>query len=232
MYEHGIDMDNKTKTAKLSDLLSTTKTLRLFAALSALIALVMTAFSVYSSVTAEKSKTNGAMMVQKVIKGMKLNTITYQYTDSIFLSEPEEWKLFGLIDIAPGVRYLVVQYDGVINLGIDLGIDASNIRVSELGVDDSGKTILKIIFPEAVEISHEQFRNNEITVLQDGKYTKKEVSRAKLNEAYEKRKAYYSESARSLGLYEQARVSAMSQIDYFLNMIPDFRENYIIQWDI
>jgi hypothetical protein len=196
--------------------------------------IIALAVIVFSVVTLLKKKDNSVSppLITEVIKDLKLNTITYYYTDLIFLEEEEEWKIFGLIDLDPGVRYLGVQYNGIIRIGIDLGVDAQNLVIEEkTGVNlESGKRILEITLPNATEISHEQLRNEEKTVIQDGKFTKTEVSREMLNEVYEERKEHNSETARSLGLYEQAKESAIEQITSLLNLIPSIQENYIIEW--
>jgi hypothetical protein len=195
------------------------------------IALTVIVFSVVTLLKKEDDSVPPPIPTE-VIKDLKLNTIAYYYTDLIYLEEEEVWKLFGLIDLDPGVRYLSVQYNGIIRLGIELGVDAQNLVIEEkTGVNlESGKKILEITLPNVTEISHEQFRNEEITLIQDGKFTKKEVSREMLDEAYEEQKKKNSENARDLGLYEQAKESAIEQITSFLYLIPSFQENYIIEW--
>jgi hypothetical protein len=222
---------NETKilTKKLVKMLKMNK-LKTIMTLVVLIAIAVACFAVYTWFTAEKSTASGAVMAQRVIKDLQLNTLTYYYTDSIAITEPEEWKLFGLIDLDPGIRFLIVQYDGIIRLGIDMGVDAENLQISERGEDGTGKRILEIKLPEATEISHEQFRNEEITVFQGGEYTNKEVSRELLNESYGNRKASFSEKARSLGLYDEAMENAKSQIENLLMMVPAIAEDYVIKW--
>ncbi|MDR2898875.1 MAG: DUF4230 domain-containing protein [Clostridiales bacterium] len=200
--------------------------------IAVIIALVLGFLWFYNAVTAEESTITGTEQAKQVVSNMQLNTLTYYYTDSIFITEPEEWTLFGF-DLDPGIRYLAVSYDGIIRLGLDFGEGAQNVNIAEQGVvteDGTEKRVLKITLPEVVEISHEQLRNNEVTILQDGKYTKSEVSREKLNEAYAKRKQYFSENAVTLGLYKEAEQSAKGQISQLLNMVPNIRDEYVIRF--
>jgi hypothetical protein len=190
-------------------------------------------FSVYNWFSKSKPVVNQPFWAQ-VMEEMKLNTITYTYTDAIILSEPEEWKLFNLIDIDPGVRFLAVQYNGIIRLGVDLKKDEDGnggIRLSKGGKDEADRDIVKMKLPEVIEISHEQFRNEEVTIFQEGKYTKSEVSRELLNQTYQERKAHFSIYAREIGLYAQAKESAQSQITDTLMGIPGFNDMYVIKWE-
>jgi len=206
--------------------------LKFYAVLVIIIAAAAAAFSVYSYFTkVDKNQDGYATITEAIIIEFKLNTITYCYTDCIFIEEEEVWKLFGLIDIDPGIRYLGVQYDGIIRLGINLGLDAKGVKIDDKSFNEEGKTILKIKLPEVIEMSHEQFRNEEVTLFQFGRFTKKEVSRVLLNEAYGERKEFYSKKARELGLYEDAKESAQSQLENFLYLIPAIKNNCIIVWD-
>jgi hypothetical protein len=204
------------------------KNILITAAVTVLI--VVSFMLIYNNFMKRGGAYGGTAIAQKVLVGLELNTLTYTYTDSIFLKEPEEWLLFGLVDIDPGVSYLAVQYNGQIKLGIDAGTDGENIEFTRLGKDESGRTIIQVKLPDVIELSHEQFRNEEITIMQDGKFTSHEVPRAKLNEAYEARKGYFTANARTLGLYEQAKESAQSQIANLLNTIPGFQKDYLVEW--
>jgi hypothetical protein len=224
-----MENENKKRSAlKLFKLFGKFKSILFTAVVTVLI--MISFLLIYNNFMKNGGAYGGTVFNTQVLTGLKLNTVTYTYTDSIFIREPEEWLLFGLVDIDPGVSFLAVQYNGQITLGIDAGVDGEKIEFIRLGKDATGKTVIKAKLPDVIELTHEQFRNEEITLIQDGIFTSHEVPREKLNDAYEARKGYFSDNARALGLYDQAKESAQSQIVNLFNSIPGFKDDYVVEW--
>ena len=153
-------------------------------------------------------------------------TIEFRYRDVITIIEEEEFMLFGLWDIDPGEHILIVQYDGIIKLGID----CSKILFNEYAEKIDGKTKIEIKLPDAILISSETPQNAFEILVDRGVYTKSTVDLGVFFKEASKRQEQFNSDELNGEMAETARDNAKKQLQAMLESFSEIRDNYDIIW--
>ena len=172
------------------------------------------------------TRVGGGMSPQGIREISQLATLEYRYKDVIIIDEEQVFKLFGLWDIDPGGSTLIMQYDGVIKLGIDFG----KIKINERNVNDDGKTILEILLPPVEVISSETPFNTFETLVDRGIFTKQTVSHESFYKVAGERQERYKTEVLNGDIGITALDNAKKQIQAFLEDISSTQQNYEIIW--
>jgi len=175
-----------------------------------------------------RSKNNitkaGGMTPQMIREVGQLVSLEFGYKDVIVIDEPEEFLLFGLWDVDPGEHILIVQYNGIIKLGIDCENLLINVRNP---VIEGEKKIIEITLPEIIVIAHET--SDFETVFDKGIFTKKSVSYSTYFDVFNERRQQYTDES-LIALNAQALRSAKAQLEKIVLFSPEIRDNYVIEW--
>lgn len=172
------------------------------------------------------ARTSGGMTPQSIREISQLATLEFRYRDVISIIEEEEFKLFGLWDIDPGEHILIIQYDGIIKLGIDCG----KIKFNEYPASKGGKKRVEIKLPGVELISSETPLNSFEVVVNKGVYTKTTVDMGVFLKEAAKRQGQYNSDTLNGELGKAARENAKKQLQAILESIADVRDNYEIVW--
>jgi len=175
----------------------------------------------YSKIVIKKG---GGMTPQSIKDIAELSTIEFRFKDVIVIDEEEEFKLFGLWDIDPGESILIVQYNGIIKLGIDCADLRINIRAAEA---EGEKNVIEIKLPPVKVLSYEM--GDWETILEKGFFTKATVSVTTYNKILAEHQAQYKADALNQ-LNESARNNAMKQLEKIILFAPEIHDAYTIQW--
>ena len=157
----------------------------------------------------------------------QLATIEYRYKDVIAISEEKEFLLFGLWDIDPGEHILIVQYDGIIKLGID----CEKIQFTEYEhKSEDGRTRIDIQMPAVELISSEIPMDSFEVIVNRGIFTTTRVDVTVCFEEAAKRQEKYNAEALSGELAQAARDNAKKQLQALFDSFSEIKENYEIVW--
>lgn len=214
---------NQKATNNVKNTFSIRKTLKL------IIILILVAGVVFAVIfTSNKIMTTigGGMTPQSIREISQLATLEFRYTDIISIIEEEEFKLFGLWDIDPGEHILIVQYDGIIKLGIDCG----KILFNEYPAAKGEKKRIEIKLPDVELISSETPMSSFEIVINKGVYTKTTVDMGVFFKEAAKRQKQYNDDALKSELGKTARDNAKKQLQTILESTAEVRDNYEIVW--
>lgn len=168
----------------------------------------------------------GGMTPQSIREISELATLEYRYRDVIAITEEEEFKLFGIWDIDPGEHILIVQYDGIMKLGID----CSEIDFLEHDPVEGEKTKIEIKLPKTKLLSSETPMDSFEVLVDRGVYTKTRVEAQAYFEEAAIRQAQYNTDVLSGELAVTARENAKAQLEAIMNSFSEIRDNYEIIW--
>ena len=169
---------------------------------------------------------SGGLMPERIKEISELATIEYRYKDVISIIEEEEFKLFGLWDIDPGEHILIVQYGGIIKLGIDFG----KLQIHEYATSADGKTRFRIKLPDTIIISSETPLNSFEIIVNKGIYTQTTVDMGVFFEEAGKRQEKLNQDILDGEIAAAARENAKRQIQAFLESVADTSEGFEIIW--
>lgn len=172
------------------------------------------------------SRTSGGITPQSIREISQLATLEYRYRDVISIIEEEDFKLFGLWDIDPGEHILIVQYDGIIKLGIDCG----KMKFNEYPAGEDGKKRVEIKLPDTELISAETPLNSFEVIVNKGVYTKTTVDIGVFYKEAAKRQEQHNADALGGEMGHAARENAKKQLQAMYQSIDDVRDNYEIVW--
>lgn len=181
--------------------------------------------SLFLLTKSQVQRTEGGGMTPQSIKEIaEFASFEFRYCDVIELVEAHEFKLFGLWDINPGESILIVKYDGIIKLGID----SSEIQITELQPTEEGKTKVEVWLPEIKILSSERPQDSFEIVVNRGIYTKEKIGLEAFFEAAAQRQKEYD--AMALQAYgDSARENAKKQFESLLRQFK-VDEKYEIVW--
>ena len=166
-----------------------------------------------SGITEVREQGN-ALRAEEVIKSFKISTLTYRYTNLIY---EKDVKTIGGVELPFTDSYLGVQYDGV----IEIGINGNEIEVSQ--TDDT----ITIKLPEAKILSHTQVNGStEVLFDKSSVFNRNEVG--EYIELFESRKLAMEERVEEMGLFKEARENAKEQIQNLLYAFPGVKDTYTI----
>ncbi|MCL1846926.1 MAG: DUF4230 domain-containing protein [Coriobacteriia bacterium] len=178
-----------------------------------IVAVSLTGLLGKSGITEVRERGN-AIEAEEVIKSFKISTVTYRYTNFIY---EKDVKTLGGVELPFTDAYLGVQYDGV----IEIGIDGSEIKVTQ--TEDT----ITIRLPEAKILSHTQVSGSTEVLIDKGTvFNRNEVG--EYIELFESRKLAMEERVEEMGLFEEARENAKEQLLNLLYAFPDVRDTYTI----
>jgi len=166
------------------------------------------------------------MSPQGIREISQLVTLEYRYKDVIVIDEEQVFKLFGVWDIDPGESILIMQYDGIIKLGIDFG----KIKINERNVNEEGKTILEIQLPPVEIISSETPPNTFETIINRGIFTKQTIEYETFFKVATEQQERYRSDVLGGEPGTMALENAKRQIQAFIEDISDAQEDYEIIW--
>ncbi|MDR1800596.1 MAG: DUF4230 domain-containing protein [Lachnospiraceae bacterium] len=196
-----------------------------------LVLLILVVAIVFAGIFFTHSKTTteigGGMTPQSIKEISQLATLEYRYKDLISITQEEEFKLFGLWDIDPGKYILVIQYDGIIKLGIDCG----DIEFTEYPPEiEGGKTKVEIKLPQAIIISSETPMDSFEVLVDTGVFTKKSVDYSVYFEEAARRQEQYNTDILKDEMATTARENAKTQLKTILGSVSEINENYELVW--
>ena len=186
------------------------------------VALLGVSFTCYRIISIE----GGGMTPQGIRAIAQLSTLEYRYKEVIVLDEQEEFLLFGLWDIDPGESILVVQYDGIIKLGVD----CEKIEFTETGSDEDGRTRIEIKMPAAEIISSETPLNSFEVIVNKGVFTKRTVDLANFYNVAGKRQVQRNMEVLQGEFGQTAQDNARRQLQAMFDSFTEIQENYDIVW--
>ena len=219
-------VEGKSSVASIQngkDILNKIKNYKRIAIIFAIALVIVGVLFTHSKLTTGVS---GGMTPQSIREISQLATVEFRYRDVISIIEEEEFKLFGLWDIDPGEHILIVQYDGIIKLGID----CSKILFNEYAVGEDGKKRIEIKLPNAVLISSETPMNSFNVVVNKGVFTNKTVDLGVFYTEAGKRQEQHDREALNGEIAKTARDNAKKQLQAILASFSEIKENYNIVW--
>jgi hypothetical protein len=158
----------------------------------------------------------------EIVESFKIVSLELYYNELINSQSTEDRKLFGFIQLESAEKWLIVQISGKVFMGID--IDKRPIQVVEQY--DGSQKILKLTIPKAEIIAHEIDRPlvlfNEANHMEN--YTLEEY--IDLQDAAKLEVNAKINNGEFDGAIDRAQESAKTQLQSFLNSIPDIRDNY------
>ena len=190
--------------------------------LGLIVAVLAVAFTSYKLIT----RVGGGMTPQGIRNIAQLATIEYRYRDVIAIVEEEEFMLFGLVDIDPGEHILIMQYDGIIKLGID----CEKILFNEYEPDADGRKRIEIKLPAVELISSETPMSSFKEIVNRGVFTKTKVDVGVFFNEAAKRQEQYNKDALTGDLATTARDNAKKQLQAMFDSFSEIKENYDIVW--
>ncbi|MDR2043663.1 MAG: DUF4230 domain-containing protein [Clostridium sp.] len=206
-------IDTVTKKVKLKTKIRT---------IALAVALVAIAFTSYKLVT----RSGSGMTLQSIRDIAQLATLEFRYRDVIAIIEKEEFKLFGLWDIDPGEHILIVQYDGVIKLGID----CKKILFNEYRAVKGEKKKIEIKLPEVELLSSETPMNSFEILMNKGVYTDDTVDMGVFFKEAAKRQEQHVSDVLNGELGRTARENAKRQLQAILESFSEIRDDYELVW--
>lgn len=196
--------------------------------LIALLALALIVVAVFALFTQRQLSTrvSGGMTPQSIREIGQLATLEFRYTDVISIIEEAEFKLFGLWDIDPSEHILIVQYNGIIKLGID----CEKLQINELSAVEGGKRRIEIKLPETIMIASETPMNSFEIIVNKGVYTKTTVDMGVFFKEAAKRQKQFNADALNGELAKAARENAKNQLQALFDSVDEIRNTYEIVW--
>ena len=165
----------------------------------------------------EKREQGSSLIAEEVIKSFKISTLTYRYTNFIY---EKDVKTIGGVELPFTDTYLGVQYDGI----IEIGIDGSEIKVTQ--TEDT----ITIKLPKAKILSHTQVNGSTEVLFDKGTvFNRNEVG--EYIELFESRKLVMEDRVEEMGMFEEARENAKEQLLNLLLAFPDIEDNYTIVFE-
>ncbi|GHU43713.1 hypothetical protein FACS1894111_09770 [Clostridia bacterium] len=189
-----------------------------------LIVVIIGAISIYNEVTRHTERTIGNSLTPKeLIETFEISTLDYEYSNVVFEQNNRERK-FLFVELEDAIQMYAVRYDG----SVKMGIDGKELKVDE-SYDGEGK-ILKITVPKAYIISHDAPLNDSAEVIYDVADHTENARIGQYIKAFNTYKKDTEKKIKENGLLDKAQESAKTQLESFLNAIPDIRDNYKLKF--
>ncbi|MDR3295652.1 MAG: DUF4230 domain-containing protein [Clostridiales Family XIII bacterium] len=165
-------------------------------------------------VISEEKESYSAIMVAEAIRAFKIASLEYRYTNVV--TSVDAKSIAGL-KIGFTEKSLIVQYDGV----IQIGVDGDLMRVD---VDDVGRKLL-ITLPAAEILSHTQIPDSTFVLVErDGLFNSNKVS--EYTELFNEKMKEMEAKVINNGYLETAYENAVADLTGFINAFPDIGDNY------
>jgi len=190
-----------------------------------IIAALVLAFVLFTKQSLSR-KTTSATRWQSLKDISQLATLEFRYQDVISIIEEEDFKMFGIWDIDPGEHILIVQFDGIIKLGID----CEKLLFNEKTADDDGIIRVEIKLPPVELISSETPLSSFQVVVNKGVFTKTTVDIGVFFDEAAKLQDAHNTEALQGEMGKTARENAKRQLQAILESIQEIRDNYEIVW--
>jgi hypothetical protein len=165
----------------------------------------------------EERRTGSAIMAEEVIESFKISALTYRYTNVIF---EEDVNKLGDLEIPFTTTYFAVQYDGI----MEIGIDGSLIEIEQ------NEDTITVKLPPVQVLSH-TLVNDSVNVLFDVGTVFNQNDISEYIELFNSEQISMEAKAGESGLFDQARISIQEQLRSFLNSFPDIEEQYTIVFE-
>jgi hypothetical protein len=167
----------------------------------------------------------GGLSFQEVLKIGKLATLNFHYRDVLEITERKELKLFGL-NLDPRKKYLIVAYEGA----IQLGIDCEKIRFTEGADTADGKKKLEITLPPVQLLSSEIYPDSYEVMIDEGVWSKDGIRVTTYIEKVGKQQLERNARIMQGPLVQDAYAQAKLQLETMFSAFSDVRDLYEIVW--
>ncbi|MDR1766896.1 MAG: DUF4230 domain-containing protein [Propionibacteriaceae bacterium] len=155
---------------------------------------------------------DSVVVTEELVRGFKISALTYRYTNFIY---SEEVLKLGDVELPFSKAYLGVQYDGV----MEIGIDASDLEVAQSGDQ------LVVTLPPVQILSHTLVKGSTHVVF-DMSAPLNSNQIADYTRIFDADQTKMEERAKSSGVIDQATASVKEQLENLIYSIPGVKGKY------